>query len=133
MRPTDYLRKLLARRALSQDVSRRSGSRVKLFDRPMRDRMILEVERNAKGFDVYTDCERLANKPLFMERAPAVLALLRRPGCIPSKTTVFIGDGVTAEETAQKPMIAFCASRAQYSGAARRIRGVDRAASVAPR
>lgn len=113
MRPTDYLRKILARRALSQDVSRRSGSSVKLFDRPMRHRMILEVERTAKGFDVYTDCKRLANKPLFMHRAPPVLALLRRPDCIPTKTTVFIGDGVTAQETAQEPMIAFCASREQ--------------------
>jgi hypothetical protein len=81
----------------------------------MRHRMILEVERTAKGFDVYTDCKRLANQPLFMHRAPPVLALLRRPDCIPIKTTVFIedGDGVTTQETADGPTIAFCASRDQ--------------------
>ena len=116
LRPTHYSRKTLnwpSKVALSQDVSRRSGSSVKLFDRPVRHRMILEVERTAKGFDVYTDRKRLTNKYLFMDRVPPVLALLRRPDCIPTRTTVFIGDGVTAQETVQEPMIAFCASREQ--------------------
>ena len=77
----------------------------------MRDRTYLDVERTAKGFNVYTDRKRILEKHLFMRRLPPVLALLRRPDCIPTKTTVCIGDGVTAQETAQEPMIAFCAAR----------------------
>lgn len=75
--------------------------------------MLLEIERRASGFNVHTDRERLTRKHLrrtFTRRASPVLALLRRPDCVATRTIVCIGEGVTATETEQEPVIAFCAS-----------------------
>ena len=69
--------------------------------------MTMEVERTETGFNIYTR----RPKNTFMYRMPPVLALLRRPDCIPSRTTVCIGEGVVAQETAQEPKIAFCGGR----------------------
>jgi hypothetical protein len=71
--------------------------------------MTMEVERTAKGFNIYT--RRPKNKKEFMHRAPPVLALLRRPDCIPTRTTLRIGEGVTAQESTEAIIIAFCAIR----------------------
>ncbi len=77
-------------------------------------RMLLEIERRASGFNVHTDSERLTRKHLrrtFTRRASPVLAQLRRPDCNATRSSVCIGEGVSAEETAQEPVIAYCASR----------------------
>lgn len=94
---------------MSRELSRRSGSNasVEIFYRPMYRGMIMDVERTAKGFNIHTD---RVKRP-FKYRAPPVLALLRRPDCISTRTTVCIGEGVTAQESTQATMIAFCAGR----------------------
>jgi len=96
--------------AISRELSRQSGSiaSVKIFYRPIHRGPIMEVERTAKGFNIYS--RRLKRKS-FMHRAPSVLALLRRPDCITTRTTVCIGEGLTAKESTRAPMIAFCAGR----------------------
>lgn len=102
--------------ALSLDVSWRSrrSTWVRVHHKSMYRRMLMEVERAGWGFNVFTDRERLERKSLrrtFTRRASPVLALLRRPDCIATRTSVCIGEGVTARETAQEPVIAYCASR----------------------
>lgn len=115
---TYSLRKFLAwptEVVMSLRVSRWSGriTHVRIFDRPIHRPMIMEVERSAKGFKVYTDGKRLGPKQLkaFVFRAAPVLALLRRPDCIPTRTTVCIRESFRAQESIQEPMIAVCASR----------------------
>jgi hypothetical protein len=100
--------------AMSQQLSRLSGcvACVKVIDRPMHHRLIMEVERTARGVNVYTDCKRLTPKRerrSFMTNASPVLALLRRPDCTATKISVCLEDGFVEAKTAPANMVAFCA------------------------